>query len=262
MAGHLPIWFLHFLYPAKEPNFVRDRPLQVLALGLGRTGTESLALALEELGYGDVYHGWKTAEYPGCFVQWTRFGIAKFSDHEKDPSIFTALEFDKAIGHCGAITDLPAIAFGPELLRAYPNAKVVLNRRADLDAWYESQKTTVDTLHRDWLTVLRSLFDNDLFWVWQGIRWGPRKLARGNFEQYGRAMYHDHYAQLEAECRKQGREYLDWTVQDGWYVDGELSLLLDASADSLSTGNHYAGSWASLYRIMPFRTRTQLEGSL
>ncbi|TKA71956.1 hypothetical protein B0A55_05384 [Friedmanniomyces simplex] len=216
MAGYIPISLLKFIYPVPEPNFTRDRPLQVLALGLGRTGTESLALALDNLGFGDVYHGWKTAEQPGCYVQWTRLGSAKYSTHHKNPSLLNRAEFDRVIGHCGAVTDLPTAAFAPEMLRAYPEAKVILNRRRDVDAWYESQKMTIATLFADWKTITPCLFEAQLFWTWQCVRFVVFKMAGDDFERNGREMYLEHYARLEAECRRQGREWLDWTVQDGW----------------------------------------------
>ncbi|KAK1094462.1 hypothetical protein LTR48_000337 [Friedmanniomyces endolithicus] len=216
MAGIIPIKLLKLIYPIKEPDFTRDRPLQVLALGLGRTGTESLALALDELGYGEVYHGWKTAALPGWYVQWARLGNAKYGKHSKNPALLNRAEFDRVIGHCGAVTDLPTAAFGPEMLRAYPDAKVILNRRRDVDAWYEIQKKTIAKLFTDWRSIVPGLFETELFWTWQCVRFVVIRMAGDDFEWNGKEMYAEHYVQLEAECRKQGREWLDWTVQDGW----------------------------------------------
>ncbi|KAK4888664.1 hypothetical protein LTR27_012450 [Elasticomyces elasticus] len=216
MAGYVPMWLLELMYPIEEPSLIRDRPLEVLALGLGRTGTESLALALKELGYGDVYHGWETSEHPGCYPQWVRLGMAKYSQRNKDSALLNCAEFDKIIGHCGAVTDLPTAAFGPEMMRCYPDAKVILNRRDDVDAWYESQKKTINAIFTGWQTILPALFEPSLFWGWQCVRlvvWAP---AGNDFSRNGKIMYHEHYAKLEAECREQGREWLDWKAQDEW----------------------------------------------
>ncbi|ORY63835.1 uncharacterized protein BCR38DRAFT_433168 [Pseudomassariella vexata] len=49
------------LYPIKTPDRTIQRkshPLRVLALGLSRSGTDSLRTALGTLGYENVYHGY------------------------------------------------------------------------------------------------------------------------------------------------------------------------------------------------------------
>jgi len=48
------------IYPVKRPNKQRtDHKMQVLALGLSRSGTDLLRRALVMLGYRGVYHGWE-----------------------------------------------------------------------------------------------------------------------------------------------------------------------------------------------------------
>lgn len=212
----VPTSILRLIYPLPEPNYTRTRPLQVLALGLGRTGTDSLQLALTQLGYTDVYHGWKIAsDAIGSTPQWTRLSRAKYSPTHADPSFLSRQEFDKVLGHCEAVTDLPGAAFGPELLRAYPDAKVILNRRNDVGKWYESQKNTLDKIWMDWRSRLRACFESECFWIRRLVVW-MRALYDGDFERNGRIVYQRHYRELEEECRKQGREWLDWEVQDGW----------------------------------------------
>ena len=53
-----PIWrFLEKIYPAPNPPpRVREKPMQVLCVGLPRSGTESLQKALLRLGYDYTYH--------------------------------------------------------------------------------------------------------------------------------------------------------------------------------------------------------------
>ena len=106
MANYLPFWMLSFIFPVEDPNYTRDRPLQVLALALGRTGTESLQAALRQLGYDDVYHGWHIIGVEsGSTRQWTRLCLTKYSDWYKDLSLLNRTEFDKVLGHCEAVTD-------------------------------------------------------------------------------------------------------------------------------------------------------------
>lgn len=108
-------WFHRY----DEPSIVRDRPMQVLALGLSRCGTESLKLALEDLGYKGVYHGYET-KGDECMV-WTRLWDAKVAGLKIGVD-----DFDRLIGNYEAVTDAPANMFAKELIAAYPDAKVWL----------------------------------------------------------------------------------------------------------------------------------------
>jgi hypothetical protein len=49
----------------------------------------------------------------------------------------SAAEFDELLGHCVAVTDAASSVFAVEMIEAYPDAKVVLNVRRDLDRWHE-----------------------------------------------------------------------------------------------------------------------------
>ena len=112
---------LQWLYRFDEPALVRDRPMQVLALGLSRCGTESLKFALEDLGYKGVYHGFEV-KGDQCMV-WSRLWDAKMAGSGKKIGVEA---FDKLVGNCEALTDAPGNMFGPELIQAYPDAKVGL----------------------------------------------------------------------------------------------------------------------------------------
>ena len=46
--------------------------------------------------------------------------------------------------------------------------------------------------------------------------WTAQRIANWDFKLNGMQLYHDHYAVLEQECRRQDRRWLDWTVEDGW----------------------------------------------
>ena len=162
MLERVPIAILKFFYPLQEPDHSRDRPLKVLCLGLGRTGTESLQTALYELGYNDVHHGFRISgdECAEC-IQWCRLAQAKY--HDK--TFLNRQQFDKVLGDCEAVTDLPSAAFAVELLQAYPEAKVILNRRRDVQSWYQSQVKTIDRLWKTWPETFYRWFNNEFFWL-------------------------------------------------------------------------------------------------
>ena len=46
-----------------------------------------------------------------------------------------AVNFESVLATCEAVTDGPANIFGEELMAYYPDAKVILNRRRDIEAW-------------------------------------------------------------------------------------------------------------------------------
>jgi Sulfotransferase domain len=103
-------------------------PLQVIGAGLGRTGTVSLKLALEQLGFGRCYH---MVELIGS----GHLGLWKdvADGHPDWETIFAGY---------GATTDYPGCLFWRELADLYPEAKIILSLR-DPDAWFDSTQATV-----------------------------------------------------------------------------------------------------------------------
>ncbi|KAF2173787.1 hypothetical protein M409DRAFT_16059 [Zasmidium cellare ATCC 36951] len=207
---------LRLIYPLPEKSPTRDRPLQVLALGISRSGTESLRQALIELGYDDCHHGFRYITDPTEILPWVRLVLTQ---RQGKQSKLTAEEFDKVLGDCRAVTDTPSCGFANELLDAYPDAKVILNYREDLDAWYRSADATVEK-HNDFLTWwdwLLTFFDSRLFWNHQVtffLFW--RRLFEYDFKSNGKSCYLEHYAGLERRLNKEGRRYLKWKVEDDW----------------------------------------------
>lgn len=52
-------------------------------------------------------------------------------------------QWDALLGHCQAVTDNPCVIFYKELLAAYPDAKVILTERDNVDQWHRSSLTTL-----------------------------------------------------------------------------------------------------------------------
>lgn len=71
-------WFVRFLEDhvysmAEPPPRRRHKPMEVLCVGLPRSGTESLQHALLTLGYDHTYHGWDIIyEQPNYAQQWAK----------------------------------------------------------------------------------------------------------------------------------------------------------------------------------------------
>ena len=104
-------------------------PLQVIGAGLGRTGTLSLKVALEQIGFGPCYHMAEVMMHPECTALWLRAQ----DGHPDWAAIFNGYT---------ATVDFPGCTFWRELSAFYPQAKVVLSVR-DPDKWFESTQSTI-----------------------------------------------------------------------------------------------------------------------
>ena len=104
--------------------------LEVIGAGFGRTGTMSLKVALEELGYGPCYHMVELFEHPEHVQRWE-------AAVRGEP-----VNWGEMFAGYRATVDWPGAAFYKELMEAYPEAKVLLSVR-DPERWYESTKNTI-----------------------------------------------------------------------------------------------------------------------
>lgn len=104
--------------------------LSVIGAGYGRTGTLSLKLALEQLGFGPCYHMMEVLKKPGAPQQWLDVAMGKTPD------------WDAVFEGFAATVDWPSATYYRELAEAYPKAKVILTVR-DPQAWFESTQATI-----------------------------------------------------------------------------------------------------------------------
>ncbi len=104
--------------------------LQVIGTGMGRTGTHSLKQALEILGFGPCYHMEMLFHHPEDLQY---FLAAQKGDHSQWDQLFD--------GYKSAV-DFPIIQFYPELVKLYPEAKIIHTLR-DPQSWLKSYKSTI-----------------------------------------------------------------------------------------------------------------------
>ncbi|CAJ2504026.1 Uu.00g114200.m01.CDS01 [Anthostomella pinea] len=129
----LQLRLLQTLYPLPAhppPPRSSSKPMAVLCLGLPRTGTESLALALEILDIAPVYHGWNNNNNnnnkdPSNCATWNSF--ASFKRENGDGKMIPREHFEQILSGAVAVADFPATAFSKDLAEVYPEAKIVLN---------------------------------------------------------------------------------------------------------------------------------------
>jgi len=103
--------------------------LQVIAVGLGRTGTTSLKVALEELGFGPCFHMTELLRNPASWPLWLR--ACRGED----------VDWEAAFHGYRSSTDDPGTLCWRKLVKFYPNAKIILTTR-DPDKWFASAQTS------------------------------------------------------------------------------------------------------------------------
>ena len=159
----------------------------MLALGLPRTGTDSLKQALQILGYDHVYHGFDIfLDAPNCLV-WSQLAAKKRSG-----KTISSSDFDEVLGHYEAVTDQPCCLFGSDLIEAYPDARIILNRRKDVDDWYRSLMAITGIIE-SWSGWARSLVGAEEFWIMRTIKVGWIAYFRGDYRKNGKEVYEQHY---------------------------------------------------------------------
>lgn len=121
---------------SQAPPLAR-REMKVLCLGLPRTGSTSIAEALSILGFQGVHH---TSKGIYNMREWDVLDRAADATFPCLPTYtgqpFTRADWDELYGSYEATTDASSM-FAPELIRTYPEAKVLLVER-DYDKWHRS----------------------------------------------------------------------------------------------------------------------------
>ncbi|MDQ8188401.1 sulfotransferase [Pelagicoccus sp. SDUM812002] len=106
---------------------------KIIGTGVGRTGTYSLKLALEQLGFGPCYHMEEVAKnMPTHLPLW-------------QAALKGNLDWAALYEGYGSAVDWPTSGFYRELYDAYPDAKFVLTTRSP-ESWADSFGQTINAL--------------------------------------------------------------------------------------------------------------------
>ena len=103
--------------------------LKVIGSGLGRTGTMSTKLALEQLGFAPCHHMVEMFMHPETLPLWIDAGNGNG-------------DWDAMFEGYSAMVDHPGCAYWRELADHYPDAKVLHTVR-DPDKWFDSTQATI-----------------------------------------------------------------------------------------------------------------------
>lgn len=104
--------------------------LDVIGAGFGRTDTHSLAAALQTLGFGPCYHMLELHRNPDHASFWM------------DILAGNRVNWQKFFVQYKSTVEWPTVAFLPQILPMFSQAKVILTLREPED-WFESADATI-----------------------------------------------------------------------------------------------------------------------
>lgn len=175
-------------------------PLDVVGAGFGRTGTNSLKVALEMLGFGPCHHMLEVRDKPEQIRFWAAAARGERGDWD---SVFEGYR---------AAVDWPSAYFWREIAAHYPRAKVLLSVRPEHD-WLSSIHATIyqslalrgdraEELAREQGEMAYDIIERRTF----GGRLGDAKHAL--------AVYRRHIAEVQASIDPS--RLLVYDVAEGW----------------------------------------------
>jgi hypothetical protein len=169
-------------------------PLRVVGAGVGRTGTNSLKVALERLTGEPCHHMFEIVMDPSQAALWTEAFAGRVDWATMPPGY-------------GSLVDWPGASFWPELAAANPDALVLLSVR-EPEAWYTSASNTIFNVFSAAPPELAPWFET----------------VRGMLEERFCAQLDDRTAMMDAFVRHNDAvragvpadRLLEWTPTDGW----------------------------------------------
>ena len=168
--------------------------LRIVGAGLGRTGTNSLKLALERLLGGPCYHMIELFRHPDHVSLW------------HDAALDKPVDWDRLFDGYVAAVDWPVAGVWEQIADAY-DAPVLLSTRSDADAWWRSASDTIfvgiemeRTANPTWFAMMQDIFARD------GIDISDEGGAKAAYER------HNAYVRATVPPSR----LIDWRPGDGW----------------------------------------------
>lgn len=177
--------------------------LKVIGAGFGRTGTMSLKVALERLGFVKTHHMDEVLPSKTQRACWHDIATGKPANWD---AVFEGYE---------ASVDFPSSTYYNELSAHFPDAKIVLTVR-DADRWYVSARDTIYAFGKAlpaWLQtavpVLRTIRE-----MVDGAIWDRVFHGRFEDEAYAKQVFRDYIEQVKRDVPAE--KLLVFEVKQGW----------------------------------------------
>ncbi len=175
--------------------------LKVIGAGFGRNGTNSLRLALNELGFGPCHHMYEVSDdNPEQIAKWNAVADGTLRD------------WDQVFDGYQSQVDWPGCRYWQKLAEYYPDAKVILSVR-DPDAWVSSFLATIAPYiaergnHGD---DMRNQKADMAYKIIADQTFGGDFTTPGHLKQ----VYLDHIAKVQATIP--AARLLTYDVREGW----------------------------------------------
>lgn len=189
--------------------------LRVIGAGFGRTGTESMKLALEALGFAPCHHMKEVHADP----EQTRLWRERVTRPIGDPD---APGWDALLAGFEASVDWPSAFYWRELAEAHPEAKILLTVRDSPETWWRSFSKTI-------LPFMRAArADPSLPQMGTMLLWDQVFGGRAEDAEHAMAVYSRANEAVVAEVPAD--RLLVFTTGDGW---APLCRFLDLPAPSI-----------------------------
>ena len=174
--------------------------LEIIGPGFGRTGTNSLKLALEHLGLGPCHHMFEVRDHPEQLPAWQAAARGE------------TVDWDEVFKGYRAQTDWPGARYWRELTRRWPKAKVILTVR-DPSEWFDSVQAT-------FLPLLATRGQHPSPHVNAIVDMGYETVAvqvfhdRMSDRDHATRVFREHIAEVQATLPED--RLLTFDLRDGW----------------------------------------------
>lgn len=185
--------------------------IKVIGAGFGRTGTLSLKVALETLGFSKCYHMSELLAQPEQVEFWEAASAGK------------PVDWNRLFAGYQATVDFPGYRFYRVLMEHYPEARVVLTVR-DPEEWYESAFSTIyragPSRWQKFLMLFQLPFSAHLRRMIRVFRLAQQTVWSGDFQgkfedrQFAIAEFHRHIAEVRHVVPP--NRLLVYDVREGW----------------------------------------------
>ena len=170
--------------------------LKVIGTGFGRTGTQSLKFALEQLGFGPCYHMMEVFPRPAHVPLWADAANGK------------PVDWDHLFEGFASTVDWPSTFVWRELITRYPSAKIIHTER-DPEVWWTSYSQTIkERLESDAPPPMRAWHDMVNRLITEKTFGGD--MSKSNVLK----IYNAHNAEVKRTIPPARR--LDFDVAQGW----------------------------------------------
>jgi hypothetical protein len=168
--------------------------LKIVGAGLGRTGTHSLKVALEQLLGGPCYHMVEVFGHPEHVPLW-------HAAYRGEP-----VDWDTVFAGYVACVDWPGAGVWRQLADYAPDAMILLSTRESADQWWTSASRTI-------FEVMDAVPGMD---EWRAMSTAMLESFSPNWneEAAAKAAYERHNAEVRADAPPD--RLVEWKPQDGW----------------------------------------------